>query len=155
MRAWKKSTTSSPLVLPRNSYTTATPSDKVCTTVCLFERTHLFLRCVHINVGLAVTQMVIWTPCWIVLLWTAASHLPYPAVRSHLKRGVSKPHTVQRIPRHSVQKIHPALKRELQVPKTPVQVRNRQIAKFSVYVMDFLASPQCENTLLNIAWIRW
>lgn len=112
------------------------------------------LMCVFIidqhEVCLSVPQMAIWIPCWIVPLWTAMSNLPYPVVRNQLKRGVSKPHTVpkthtvQRIHTDSVQKTHPALKGELQVPKTPVQVRHRQV---EVDTAHFCVSPQCENAI--------
>lgn len=117
---------------------------------CLFVCAHLCVQYRHINAWLSVPQMAIWIPCWIVPLWTATSHLPYPVVRNQLKRGVLKPDIVQRIHTHSVQKTHQALKREPQVPKTPVQVRNRQVEVY-VYGMHLFASLQCENTLSNSA----
>lgn len=125
MRVWKKSTTSSPLALPRNLSTTATPLDKVrppvhwtddvCARLCVQYR--------HIDTCLSVSQMVIWIPCWTVPLWIATNHLPYPVVRNQQKRGVLKSDIVQRIQTHRVQKTHQTPKRK--VPKTRVQVRNR------------------------------
>lgn len=100
--------------------------------VCNTDILMCVLNIIHQHeVCLSVSQMVIWIPCWIVPLWTVTSHLPYAVIRNQLKRGILKPHTapkthtVQRIHTLSVQKTRQALKRELQVPKTPAQVRQR------------------------------
>lgn len=99
----------------------------------------------YINVFLLFFfQMVTWIPCWMVPLWTAVSHLPYPAVKSRLRKGVLKPHTVpktQTVPR--VQKTYRALKSELQVPKTLVQVRRGQVVAYTV------CGGRCLTTLQN------
>lgn len=85
----------------------------------------------HVYVCHVVPQMAIWILYLIVSLWTATSHLPYPAVRNQLKRRVLK--LAQRIHKNSVQKTQQVLKREPQALKKPVQVRNRQI---EVYVQS-------------------
>jgi len=72
--------------------------------------------------------MVIWIPFWTVPVLTQTRHLPYPAARNPLMRGVvkihkaPKKHRVQKICIYKVPKMHPVPKKQLQVPKTNAQV---------------------------------